>query len=323
MGNQRLLPSPGRARARQFLRLFGALLAALALGCEASPPRRLPEGLAADLSAPSRPQARAARGEAPAALERSAPAEHLYAGSPRPTRPESTFTELENSGYLVGYSEARKDPLWAAYRLFALDDPQTLPRPSRFKLDARTQARVRHEDYTGSGYDRGHLAPNFAIASRYGRAAQLETFLMSNICPQCPGLNQETWEAFEKLEANEYADDFEEIWVITGPIFTDDNALPSGIAIPSQFYKIVVDEEGSRPSILALIMTQQTHGRAPLRQFLTTVDRIEELTGLDFFAELPDELESKLEASPADPHWGLERELIPSRAPRPRPPCGE
>ncbi len=56
-------------------------------------------------------------------------------------------------------------------------------------MDTLTIAKVTHNDYTHSGYDRGHMAPNYAIATRYGQEAQKETFLMSNIVPQLGNLN--------------------------------------------------------------------------------------------------------------------------------------
>src|SRR5690606_812364 len=110
----------------------------------------------------------------------------LYGGTPRPTAgPDAALLRtLVNRAYIVGYNDARGNPAWAAYRVRDLAAPASAPpRPDKFEIDRRTAARVSPDAYTGSGYDRGHLAPNFAIATRYGAAAQEETFLMSNITP--------------------------------------------------------------------------------------------------------------------------------------------
>ena len=123
-----------------------------------------------------------------------------YAGLPAS---EATAI-IENTGFTVGYSELHKTPVWVSYRLFRVDDPVSGERPSRFKVDERTEAKVKHDDYTNSGYDRGHIAPNYAISTRFGRVAQLQTFLMSNICPQLPRLNRQVWKRLEQRVAKTY-----------------------------------------------------------------------------------------------------------------------
>ena len=153
--------------------------------------------------------------------------------------PISNATIIENTGFTIGYSDQRMNPLWVAYKVFPVNDPVSDKRPSKFKIDRRTEARISHNDYTHSGYDRGHMAPNYAIATRYGREAQLQTFLMSNICPQTPQLNRQIWKRLEQRIAK----DMEEVWVVTGPIFDDDiEKLVSGVEIPDAFYKIIADD---------------------------------------------------------------------------------
>jgi len=219
-----------------------------------------------------------------------------YAGMPRSYKLGDELVVLLNDGFIVGYSNARMDPLWVCYRLFRVVNPSAGERPRKFKVDMRTLAQVSHDDYTNSGYDRGHMAPNYAIATRYGREAQLQTFLMSNVCPQTPGLNRGLWKHLEK-EAREYANDLDEIWVITGPIFDADiERLPSNVEIPDKFYKILVDEFGGSLRMLAFIMPQDVPSSSTLDDFLVSVDKIEKLTGLDFLWPLDDELEAKLEA---------------------------
>src|SRR5437763_4662673 len=89
----------------------------------------------------------------------------LYGGAPRPAAgagDEMQFTTLKNQAYIVGYSESRKDPLWSAYRVHAVPNPQHLPRPTSFAADLRTVSTVRTDDFTRSGYQRGHMTPNEA-----------------------------------------------------------------------------------------------------------------------------------------------------------------
>jgi endonuclease G len=236
----------------------------------------------------------------------------LFAGLPRSTSEYSQFKELSNIGYIVGYSESRKDPLWAAYRLMAMDNPPAPgPRPDKFKTDDRTEAKVKHDDYTNSGYDRGHMAPNWAIATRYGQAAQLETFFMSNICPQKPALNRGLWKCLEMIVAKAYANQFGDIWVIVGPVFDSDiETLPSGVEVPDSFYMIMVVLENEQIHIQAFLINQQQEGRESLNNFITNVDSVEDETGLDFFADLPDALEEHLESAVPTSLWKVDKRFI-------------
>jgi len=241
----------------------------------------------------------AAATSAPAAAERA----YVYAGLPRAT---AAVTVLSNKGYVVGYSDTRRNPLWVAYRVFRTNTTTISPRPARFSPDGRTQSTVSHDDYTRSGHDRGHMAPNYAIATRYGRAAQIETFLMSNICPQKPDLNRYAWKELEALVATRYANQLEEVWIICGPIFDDQIAkLESGVEIPDAFYKIVVDEKDGKVRVLAFVMPQgvSSADKDMLPKFLTSVDEVERQTGLNFLHELPDDVEDRVEAEQPKGLW--------------------
>lgn len=211
---------------------------------------------------------------------------------------------LTNTGYVVGYDELRKDPAWVCYRLFATDNLHAPPRPTGFKVDTRTQSKVQPTDYTWSGYDRGHMAPNFAIAVCYGKHAQLETFLMSNIIPQKPKLNRQVWEQLESVEVRDYAQRFKQVWVLDGPVFgAQPETFPSGVQVPEKCFKMIVVEAAGQPKVLAFIMPQSVVGNEQPAQFLTSVDEIEKKTGLDFFSELPKDLQEKLEAEVAKGMW--------------------
>ena len=232
----------------------------------------------------------------------------IYGGYPQSTEPNKPKI-LKNIGYVVGYSEIRKNPIWAAYRIFKVENPVKHNRPSRFKTDKRTEAKISHDDYTNSGYSRGHMAPNYVIDICFGKDAQLETFLMSNICPQKQSLNGGIWQNLEMKIAKKWGKECGMVWVICGPIFDDHiEKINSGVEIPDEFFMIVVDENNDNGSprirVLAFIFEHRVESERPtLQESLTTVDAIEERTGLDFLHELPDELENKIEAKKADSLW--------------------
>ena len=221
----------------------------------------------------------------------------VYGGLPRwaSANNPDTIKVLTNCGCLVGYSESRKDPVWVAYHLRevgAPGQPADAPdRPGNFRIDERTDAKISDGDYANKkGFDRGHMAPSYGIGSRFGTNAQKETFLMSNVCPQAKDLNEQTWRFLEEKEANDYANAFDEVWVITGPIFNGASTTwpESGVQVPYAFYKIIVDEDKGKPRVLAFKMEQ---GDKPTHNFdpsLIKVKAIEKETGLKFFSDLPD-----------------------------------
>lgn len=227
-----------------------------------------------------------------------------YAGFPRlvaknNNEAERKITILQNAAYAVGYDEELRAPLWSAFRLFKVPTTQAPPRPDGFVSDRRSRARVTTDDYRGSGYDRGHLAPSYGIGLCYGAEAQRETFLLTNIIAQNPDLNRGPWAALERRKATRIAYRLGEVWAIVGPVFTSapPRRLESGIAIPDKVYCLLLDTrlDGSIRA-LALITPNDSSVTPPLSRYIVSVDDLEALTGLDFFAELPDVAEAEIEA---------------------------
>lgn len=230
-----------------------------------------------------------------------------YAGYPKSTQSSTAGTTiLSKHGFIIGYSQNMRAPLWVAYRLHKVSSLYTEERPSNFTSDDAAGVTVRHKDYTNSGFDRGHMAPNSAIASRFGRKAQLETFKTSNIVAQNSTLNRGTWCNLESRVGRGYAQWDEVVWVITGPIFSaSPERLPSKVAIPTAFFKIVISEVDSELRAMAFIMPQDTPaGRKP-RRYLVSIDDIEETIGFDLLRDLPDELETAIEADSATRLWPI------------------
>lgn len=238
-----------------------------------------------------------------------------YAGLPRasnmelrPWKPQ-WFHVIDPPGFVLGYSEWLKNPLWVAYRLDERISGKPGARPRHFTRDVRTLVRVDADDYRRSGYDRGHMAPNYAMSRFAGRSAQLASFRMSNIVPQRGPLNQKLWQRLEEIETDVYADQDEPLWVVMGPIFGPDPArLTSGVAIPRAFFRIWLrhDAQGSI-QMLAFITPQDVTGYEPLDQYLVSVDAVEAATGLDFFHQLPQALEDRLEAGIKPRDWRFGR----------------
>lgn len=239
----------------------------------------------------------------PASRSESTGELRIYGGLPNASNYGHPVVVLTNIGYLSGYCEARRNPAWVGFSINSITVGSLGKRPSKFFTDTRTRSAT-HQDYTSSGYDRGHMAPNYAVGTRYGQEAQRETFLMSNISPQTKELNQMWWRALEEKEANDFAVRLERVWVVTGPVFNGAvTKLHGGVDVPTAFYRIILDEENGQPRVLAFLAPQTITGNEPLSQFLSSVREIERQTGLDFYPELPKEVQDRMETVKAERLW--------------------
>jgi len=232
-------------------------------------------------------------------------------GLPEATQPGwlSWVRVLDPPGFLVGYSELRAAPLWVIYRSGAIADPAGPPRPDRFTRDWRVFHQVDPDALRGTDYGRGHLAPNYAISRLYGRDAQLATFRMSNIVAQRHAMNRGVWQRIEELETDVWAAGLDALWVVTGPVFDEDRAwVGRGVEVPDALYRVLLAEgpDGSGLRALAMLVPQSAAPNADLRDFVTTVDAVEQATGFDLFPGLPDTEEAELERATPDALWRLD-----------------
>jgi len=211
-----------------------------------------------------------------------------------------------NKGYSVGYDDSLPSPRWSSYRVFPYKDVH-LERPSSFKSDVRTTARVTTTEFVRSGYDRGHLSPNYAISVCYGEEAQKETFLLSNIVPQLHALNAGLWKDLEQRIVRRYVERYGTVWVQVGPVFTEPSAQKVGrIPVPAAFWMVVSeydqDQRGLR-AIAYLIPHEETWRDRELTRYVVSIRKVEALTGLDFFPKLPKTTQDRLESTPVPRAW--------------------
>lgn len=201
---------------------------------------------------------------------------------------------IERRGYAMGYHERMRHALWVSYLLTAenLRSPQ-VPRPKRFLPDPAIKNDPVHPgEYTRSGYDRGHLAPSADMT--YSRSTAEESFYMSNISPQLPALNRRGWKNLESA-VRSWALKEGKLYVITGPIFSGRKTIGrKHLAVPAYFYKIILDMTPPE-KMIAFIMPNKPAGKN-LEKYAVTVDEVEKITGFDFFSEMDDETEKKLES---------------------------
>ena len=203
---------------------------------------------------------------------------------------------IDRGNFVVGWSPSLRHPLWVAYHVPAEKAYEAGKRPP-FRADPSASGSPAASAYKGTGYDRGHMAPNYAIATRFGTEAQKDTFYMSNIAPQKPGLNRGPWREVEHRIADLWTGKFGEICVIVGCVPGDpEDSLPSGIDVPKAYWQLIVSRADDGVRALALYMPKDIPFSAFPVHNIVTVDELERRTGLDLLAELPNFLEKPLEA---------------------------
>ena len=210
---------------------------------------------------------------------------------------------LKRTGYVASYNKTTKNPNWVAWTLTREHTYGRLLRENeRFEEDTDVPApRSTYQDYYNSRYDRGHMCP--AGDNKWDTKAMTESFLMTNICPQNHGLNKEDWNTLE-MQCRTWARRWGELVIVCGPLYEDESPRLIGrnkVTVPSAFFKVVYRP---KPTPAAIGFIFQNHGRPqPWRQQAVSVDEVEQRAGINFFYQLPDDVENLIEASDNVEDW--------------------
>ena len=225
------------------------------------------------------------------------------------------------AGYTLCYRESYELAEWVSYSLTRSQlEHKVTGRTNDFRADTLiSTGSAKPADYKGSGFDRGHLAPAADMA--WSLKSAHDSFLMSNMSPQAPAFNRVIWKLLEEA-VRQWAQHYGTIYVVTGPVLEKEpNEYPSigesEVAVPEYFYKAllvfipVYKESNSSPDAIsgingkeieayrvqcaAFIIPNKGSGK-DIYKFICSVDQAEERTGLDFFANLPDEVETLAES---------------------------
>ena len=233
----------------------------------------------------------------------------VFAGAPqRVGAPAPTDIRILNRGeFLIGWSDTLRHPVWCAYHVTRDARYENAKRPG-FSKDRDVAKSPSPNDYTKSGYDRGHMVPNYAIVTRYGEREQKKTFLTSNLAPQAPALNRGVWRDIEHRIADLWTARYGEIWVIVGAISnpsSPETISGTSVDVPTAYYQIILAQEGMDVRALAVLFDQNVGWKAWGARHITTIDEIERLTGLDFNPELPSFIQDQLEADLPNRLWPI------------------
>jgi DNA/RNA endonuclease G (NUC1) len=208
--------------------------------------------------------------------------------------------------YSLSYNNTTREPNWVSWNLTTADLGSS-GRSDNFFQDTTLPAgfyQVLTTDYSGSGFDRGHMCPS---GDRTVTVADNEaTFFMTNMIPQAPDNNQGVWANFES-ECRTLAAAGNEVLIITGPSGFSGATIASGVAVAGFTWKIAVVVPAGAGTALSRITTT-TRVIAikipniagvrsnPWQNYITTAAQIQADTGYTFFSELPDNVAAALRA---------------------------
>ena len=205
---------------------------------------------------------------------------------------------IRHEGYTVSYNSDYRIANWVAYELTDKEAvSKKAERSNKFVADPEVKgAMATNGDYHRSGYDRGHLAP--AADMKWSVKAMRESFYMSNICPQNQKLNRDDWGDLEN-ECRTWAKKYRNVYIVCGPIYDSSNPKRIGqhkVAVPDRFFKVVLIYNRKNPVAMGFLFENKA-GHHKLEKYMVSVDSIETITGLDFFSQLPDNIEKQVEAN--------------------------
>ena len=206
--------------------------------------------------------------------------------------PKSNGETIFHTKYTLSYNEFHEQAEWVHYYLDINELKESVERTNDFRYDKSVSTgSASLNDYKYSGYDRGHLAP--AGDMKINRNTMSESFLLSNISPQNSSFNRGGWKKLES-QVRVWAEK-NNLYVITSGVLEDDlNKIGlNGVSVPRNFYKIIYEPINQK--MIGFLMPNAKISK-PLSTYVVNVDKIESITGIDFFTEIEDDFEEILES---------------------------
>jgi len=242
--------------------------------------------------------------------------DHLALGNPSKAITDVSAPNnylMRKPEYALSYNRDRGIPNWVSWHLGGSDIGGAM-RQDDFRADETLPTgwyRVHQDSYRNSGFDRGHNAPSA------DRTASIEqnsaTFLMTNIIPQAPRNNQQTWNNFEQYTRTFINQGFEVYFIMgnygvggTGSNGTANTIDGGRVTIPNRVWKVAVilpagDNDLSRISSTTRIIAIDTPNSEDINTnwgaYRVSIDDIEAATGLDLLSNLPVSVQATIEAT--------------------------
>jgi endonuclease G len=205
-------------------------------------------------------------------------------------------TLLNYTGFSISYNEDYEEPSWVAYILTRKEvQSGSEVRSENFRPDKNISRRsATLKDYSGSGYDRGHMAP--AGDMKWSARAMSESFLLSNMSPQEPGFNRGIWSRLE-AQVREWAIKNDSILVISGPVLKSIKKYigKDRVGVPDYYFKVIADISAPTYKVIAFVLPNRS-STGDVMNYAVTIDSVERITGYNFFPLMHDkEMKARME----------------------------
>ena len=225
-------------------------------------------------------------------------------------------THFDNGevNYSVEWDTVKRSNRWSAYEIYASNRvwDKNVPRyeakkgedqyPTDPDLHCSTAWTVDNDPFWRSGYDHGHLCPS---ADRRNTKQQYQTFYLTNMMPQNGVFNSGVWANMENWVRNQISTGSKDtLYVVKGGTIDNPSQYEAqtvhGMIIPKYYYMAVLMKNSSGYRAMGFWIEHKASKDTNLSKYVVNIDTLEQLTGIDFFCNLPDEIENHVESLPLE-----------------------
>ena len=197
--------------------------------------------------------------------------------------PEYTSDEdiVVHTGYTASYNHQTLVPNWVAWELTAEEAEGTNEGQYSFSRDPEVKyPKAQREDYSNSGWDKGHMAPRADM--KWSCQALEESYYFTNICPQNHEMNSQAWRKIEEL-TRRLAKRYGSVCIVCGPIFDDHRfGTIGGVQVPDRFFKALAINTTEGFKTVAFLVENTPQNYSP-KHYAVSVDSVESVIGRNLF----------------------------------------
>ncbi|MBR1784747.1 MAG: DNA/RNA non-specific endonuclease [Bacteroidales bacterium] len=196
-------------------------------------------------------------------------------------------------GYTASYNHTTLTPDWVAWELTAEESRGECNGTYSFSRDPQVSfPKASREDYSYSGWDKGHMAPRADM--KWSEKALEESYYFTNICPQDHTMNSGAWRKIEEL-TRRVAREYGTVYVVCGPVHGSGQYGQAGsVSVPDAFFKALAVMTGNGYRTVGFLVENNKQTGTP-RKYAVSVDSVEAVVGRDLFPLLPEEAEASFD----------------------------